>query len=67
MNNQRFIREPEEFLVKDIREACVRNTNPRAKPKVSDTKIALIYKRVFSDFLKLAPRHYGCMRRVGPR
>ena len=48
---RRFIRELEEMLVKDIRNACARNTNPRAKPKASDTKSDLIYKRVFGDFL----------------
>ena len=51
VNDKRFIREPEELLVKDIRDACARNTNPRAKPKASDTKSDLIYKRVFGDFL----------------
>ena len=43
MNDKRFIRELEELLVKDIRNACARNTNPRAKPKASDTKSDLIY------------------------
>ena len=61
VNDQRFIREPEELLVKDIRNACAQNTNPRAKPKALDTKSDLIYKRVFADFLLLPPRHYGCM------
>ena len=51
VNDQQFIREPEELLAKDIRDACARNMNPRAKPKASDTKTALIYKRVFGDFL----------------
>ena len=51
VNDNRFIRELEEMLVKDIRNACARNTNPRAKPKASDTKSDLIYKRVFGDFL----------------
>ena len=51
VNDKRFIRELEELLVKDIRDACARNTNPRAKPKASDTKSDLIYKRVFADFL----------------
>ena len=44
-NDQRFIREFEEFLAKDIRDVCARNT------KASDTKSDLIYKRVFGDFL----------------
>ena len=51
VNDKRFIRELEELLVKDIRNACARNTNPCAKPKASDTKSDLIYKRVFGDFL----------------
>ena len=51
VNDKRFIRELEELLGKDIRNACTRNTNPRAKPKASDTKSDLIYKRVFGDFL----------------
>ena len=51
VNNERFIRELEELLVKDTRNACARNTNPRAKPKASDTKSDLIHKRVFGDFL----------------
>ena len=51
VNDKRFIRELEEMLVKDIRNACARNTNPRAKPKALDTKSDLIYKRVFGDFL----------------
>ena len=51
VNDQQFIRELEELLVKDICGACARNTNPGAKPKASDTKTALIYKRVFGDFL----------------
>ena len=51
VNDKWFIRELEEMLVKDIRNACARNTNPRAKPKASDTKSDSIYKRVFGDFL----------------
>ena len=51
VNDKRIIRELEELLAKDIRNACARNMNPRAKPKVSDTKSDLIYKRVFADFL----------------
>ena len=64
VKDKQFIRELEELLAKDIRNACVRNTNPRARLKASDTKSDLIYKRVFADFLYLAPRHYGCMRRM---
>ena len=33
--------------------ACVRNTNSHAKPKSSDSKSDLIYKRVFTDLLWL--------------
>ena len=51
VNDKQFIRELEELLVKDIRNASARNTNPRAKPKASDTKSDLIYKRVFAVFL----------------
>ena len=51
VSEKRFIRELEELLVKDIRNACARKTNPRAKPKASDTKFDLIYKRVFAVFL----------------
>ena len=51
VNDQQFIRELEEFLAKDIRDAYARNTHPRAKPKASDTKPALIYKCVFGNFL----------------
>ena len=42
VNDKRFIRELEEMLVKDIRNACARNTNPRAEPKALDTKSDLI-------------------------
>ena len=51
LNNQRFIQELEQFLAKDIHDACARNSNMRAKLKPSDTKTALIYKRVFVNFL----------------
>ena len=51
-------------LAKDIRDACAHITNPYAKPKASETKTALIHKRVFGDFLWLAPRHCDCMRRM---
>ena len=51
VNDKRFIRELEELLVKDIGNGCARNTNLRAKPKVSDTKSDLMYKGVFADFL----------------
>ena len=69
VNDQRFLQELEQFLAKDICDACARNSNPRAKPKPSDTKTALIYKRVFADFLYLAPRHLWSHAKnvVGPR
>ena len=51
VNDQLIIRGLEECLAKDTRDTCAPNTNPRAKPKASDTKTALIYKRVFGDFL----------------
>ena len=51
VKNKRFIRELERLLAKDIRNACARSTNPRAKPKAWVTKSDLIYKRVFADFL----------------
>ena len=51
VNDQQFIDELEHFLAKDTRNACARNNNPCAKPRASDTKTALIYKRVFTDFL----------------
>ena len=51
LNDQQFIGQPEECRAKDIRDACARNTNLRAKPKASNTKIALIYKRVFRNFV----------------
>ena len=51
VNDKQFIRELEELLAKDIRNAFARNMNLRAKPKASDSKSDLIYKRVFADFL----------------
>ena len=51
MNDQRFIQELEQYLLKDMHGACARNSNPCAKLKPSDMKTALIYKHVFTDFL----------------
>ena len=45
VNNQRFIEQL------DIRDTCAPNSNPRAKLRASNTKTALIYKRVFPDCL----------------
>ena len=49
VNDQQFIQGLEQFLAKDIRDACARNSNPVEKLKPSDTKTALIYERVFAD------------------
>ena len=51
VNDQKFIDELNEYLVKDICDACAQDTNPHAKPKPSDTKSDLIYKRVFAGVL----------------
>ena len=53
VNDQRFIDKPNQYLVKDICDACAQNTNPRAMPKSSNTKSDLIdnSKRVFANFL----------------
>ena len=51
MNDQQFVQELEQFLLKDIRDACAQKSNPRTKLKSSDTKCDLIYKCVFADFL----------------
>ena len=51
VNDQQFIQELEQFLSKDICDACAWNNNPRAKPKPSDPKTALIYKCGFTNFL----------------
>ena len=36
MNKQHFIQDPEQFVLKDIHDACAQNSNSRAKPKPSD-------------------------------
>ena len=38
-------------LVAELRAACQLNPNPGAKPKSSDTKADLIYKRAFCNYL----------------
>ena len=42
VNDQRFIDDLEQFLAKDIRDACARSNNPRAEPRASDTKTVVI-------------------------
>ena len=51
VNDQRFVQGLECFFAKDFLGACARNNNLCAKPKASDTKAALIYKRVLVGFL----------------
>ena len=41
VNDQQFIQELEQFLAKDIRDACARNSNLRAKPKPLNTKFKM--------------------------
>ena len=49
MNDLLLIRQLEEFIVKDFRDACARNTNLCAKPKASDTKTTWNHDRVFGN------------------
>ena len=49
LNDERFIDGVKSFPAKDNRDTCAGNNNPRAKPRTSDTKSALMYKRVFAD------------------
>ena len=51
MNDQRFIQELEDFLSKDICDACAQNSNPHAKPKPSSMKSALIFQACVCRFL----------------
>ena len=51
VSDQQFIDHLKIYLVKDICGACAQNNNPCAKPKSLDTKSALIYKHVFTNFL----------------
>ena len=46
---QEFIEEPTKQLVVELRVACQLNTSYGAKPKSSDTKTNLIYKRAFCN------------------
>ena len=53
VNDLLFIDDLNKYLIKNIRDACARNNNPRPKPKSSDTNSDLIYKPVFANFLYL--------------
>ena len=46
-----FINDLSKQLVAELRAACQFNPNPGAKPKSSDTKTDLIYKRAFCNYL----------------
>ena len=37
VNDQQFIDDLNKYLVKDIRDACARNSNPHAQRKLSNT------------------------------
>ena len=50
VNAHQFIVDPKEYLVKNIRDACAWNNNPRAKRKSLDTTFDLMYKCVSADF-----------------
>ena len=52
---QQFIDELTKQLVADLHQACQQKTSPSAKPKSSDMKIDLIYKRAFTTACS------GCM------
>ena len=49
--DQLFINDPSKQLIAELRSACQFNRNPGAKPKSSDTKTDLIYKRAFCNYL----------------
>ena len=49
--DQLFINDLSKQLVAELRAACPFNPNPGAKPKPSDTKADLIYKRAFCNYL----------------
>ena len=49
--DQLFINDLSKQLVAESRAACQFNPNPGAKPKSSDTKTNLIYKRAFCNYL----------------
>ena len=50
-HDQLFINDLSKQLVAELRAACQFNPNPGAKPKSSDTKTDLIYKRAFCNYL----------------
>ena len=49
--DQLFINDLSKHLVAECRAACRFNPNPGAKPKSSDTKMDLIHKRAFCNYL----------------
>ena len=49
--DQLFIDDLSKQLVAELRAACQFNPNPGAKPKSSETKTDLIYKRAFCNYL----------------
>ena len=49
--DQLFINDLSKQLVAQLRASCWFNPNPGAKPKSSDTKMDLIYKRAFCNYL----------------
>ena len=49
--DQLFINDLSKQLVAELRAACQFSPNPGAKPKSSDTKMDLIYKRAFCNYL----------------
>ena len=69
MTDKHFIEELEKYVVKDIYDACAQNNNPLGKPKSSDTKSNLFYKRVFLRLLVVGstPLWSHVKNVVGPR
>ena len=49
--DQQFIEELTKQRVLELRASCELNTSPGAKPKSSDTKADVIYKRAFRNYL----------------
>ena len=50
-HKQLFINDLAKQLVAELHAACHLNLSPGAKPKSSDTKADLIYKRTFCNYL----------------